>query len=466
MKRWAILNFVIGLLLVSTVQAASFPISDYTYKYRVHITNGTGGTLDAGTPILLAGESGGINSGQLYTAGYVDRAWGFQYAWDIYTVDSSLNEVELMAQDLDVDPAHWWIPLPTDLADGSTLSVWLYTGNAFAQRDQQFVFSGSDYLLVSHHADFSLGGAWSVTVTVSTDDPTQDIWLVNKYDSGASHGYKFGLHDNAGVSQFRATVDATTLDVTYGTGWDGSELTVKMRFANPNLYIDYLDPTTETWTNLDSVNTGLGSPTANAEDIIMGNSFTGLMSDVEITSSNSVVALWTFDAADVSESSAVNPNYDGTILNADNPGTHDATYTMSRDQTDITVTIDPMQLVSAGDVQSLTSTQTDVVGDIVHTDIFTRKTTAQKLPFYSTIEAAQVASGLTRDAFWILALILVSALGMTGVWFLFPHHEFVMIVPTVSFVLAGTLGLLAPLFAVLGGLGCLSFGLLWRRSRE
>lgn len=437
------------------------PIGDYCYRFKVRVTNGTGGTLAVDYP--LAAE---VNAGQLESQGFLDT-----YGWDLRPVSSGLAAVELTAQDLSSNPARWWFESPQALTDGSSMTMWVYAGAAHAKRDQAFFLNGSESITVSDHADFDYTDDFEIITTVQTSDPTQDAWFATKYDAGSSQGYRFGVIDDSGTSRFRAVIDNQTLDATLSPEWTGAEMKVRMQFNAPDLYVHEWNTTTEVWDQVATVDTGLGGVTATSEDMVFGSSFTGLMREVEIRDgvgggSYAPVARWGMHPTNITETSASDPSYEGTVQNELNIGTHDGTYSLSRSQASITVTVGPLALATAETSQTVTEQFKDLLGEPTSTDLFAEQTTLERMPFYSMLSSAQTASGLPDDAFWIMVVGGVTGLLAIVVYGFTKRFEIAAAVPTGGFVVGGLVGLFAPWVAAIFGFTALGIGLLARWGRD
>lgn len=478
MKAKIILTIVVLLAVAIHVPfphadpvCADYGITDYCYRAKVTVTNSSGSAINAGDPIAWqdGSQNAIIYAGQLHDQEYIDGMVTNSHGWDAFVFNYDLSEVELTAQDMDLNPARWWVRAPSVIPNGDTATMWLYMGSNENKRNQGFFLDSTDKITVTDHADFDLTDHLEIIVTVETYVPAQTGAFLNKWT--ANTGYFFGVVNAGGTSRFVGLVDTSTLYADLVPTWDGSEVKLRMTYDDPVLNIDYWNTTTEAWVNL-ATDGAANTLTANAQDIEIGPFLQGIMREVEIRdnfaqATYAPVARWGMHAINISEASEANPTYTGTVENELNAGTHDGAYSLTRDMTGISVAIGPMALVAAGSAVSTTTTLADVVGAPMTTDPFTEGTTYQAIPFYSMLTGAQSAIGMTDDAFWILITVLVSATGMIGLWFAGVRQiEYLMIVPVIGFTTGAVIGLYAGLVAVVAGLSALGMGLLARRSSE
>ena len=327
------------------------PQTDYCYELPVSITNNTGGALTnyavrvSGVPALSA-----VNAGQLDTR-----------AWDILPIIGNLsNEVDVLAQELGSDTAAWWVHVPS-AANGQSVTARLFFGNDEQKRNQGVHFTGADLATVADHADFDITNNLTVDVELEMlSGAAQNATLASHWT--ASTGYRLLLVNDAGTLKLRAQADASTCDVTWDTAWTNTNRLITYTFTAPNIVVA-VDGSTQ-----NTCNTGLGAITAPAAAFDIGTTLAnGIVRDVRVLSGSTVRARWGFDARSMDETSAVNPTYAGTVEDY-SALNHDLTYTFTRSQTGILVSLGAIQLVGLSSDEPVVPTSVpDVVGPVFHT---------------------------------------------------------------------------------------------------
>ncbi len=412
---------------VPAAEASSFPPSVYCYSFQVSIGNSSPADL---TDVAVAFE---VNSGNLLTLSRMS-----QLALDLRPVTTALSPVEVTAQDITLDPARWWLNIPS-LPTGSNFTFQVYTGFNAAQRNQGFLVTGSDTLTVTDHADFDITDNLEVVGNVFTSNTSQDAWFVTKWTLNA--GYRFG------VRALDGTLIAQVDDKTVTAVWDGSLTWLRMTFVNPTLNIDSWNTTTLVWDNLATSNTGLGAITANVADLVMGDGYTGVLRDVEVydnfgAGGYAPVEKWGFAAEDITELTAVNPTYTGTVTG--DLGNHNAAYSLTRDQTNFSVVVGALVTSEAATTITFTQKLGDLLGEPSTTDLFTSMPAASRFPFYALINGFGTDIGLTPQAWWFILLATLGFIAAIGVYTWLRAPDFAYIVMLVFIAIGPPLGLFDP----------------------
>ena len=383
------LLFVLTLFqLRAPIYAVAVPV-DLCYRIQLTITNGTGGAL------TNYGVRFPINASQLVSGQFLENN-----ALDLRPVTDGLLVREVVVQDIDSSPSYWWVFIPS-IPAAESVSVSLYMGNTAGFRDQGFFFAGSDTVTVADAGDLQVTDSLEVVVTAESPTPDLDSWFVEKLNGAETVGYALGT-STTGAGMVIGQIDNQTLEVA----WDGTEQVIRMTFDNPTLEIFFLNADGVTWDSQGTLNTGLGAIGTSTDALIMGDSFVGTNRETYILDGTTKVAQWGFHATEgaatnvITETSSANPTYGGTIL--DDIGSHDGTYSLTRDQTDITTSLSAVLTTFADPTISVSETFSTWFGNPTGSDLFTAQTSAQAIPFLSTLTTVQAASGLAASTFWFV----------------------------------------------------------------
>lgn len=311
--------------------------SDWCYQVNATVLNSTGGTLTNQAVRVAVNASGLIASEQMDPLTWSARPF----------TGSFVLESDLLAQDLSSTTAGWWFHVPS-LANGATQVTTMEFGLNEIQRNQGILFTGADSHTAPHDAAYNITDNLDLRSEIEVLDAAgQDATLADHWDANA--GYQLLLRSNAGSLEIRGQVDNQTCDVAWNSAWTDENIDVQMTFVNPTLTI------LVNGVSQNACNTGLASISTTSTPFLVGTSLSDtIVRETRLLSGSNVVVHWGYNATDMAETSAVNPTYTGTI--ADISGnSRPATYTFTRSQTGITVSVGAVTLVSSGAVPALPS---------------------------------------------------------------------------------------------------------------
>lgn len=381
---------------------------DYCYRTIIAIENNTGGTLaDYGVRVA-------INAAGMVHLGHLDAR-----GWDIKpTTGGFSNEPEVQTQDLDSATAPWWFYIDS-LASGSVQTFRVYSGNVEQKRDSGVFLTGNDQAVAATHADFDITDdlALEVELELEDDSAVRTGTLVSRWDANA--GYRLQLADNGG-QVIRFQVDDQVLDSAWNPAWSDETIDIRAVFQAPDMTI-YVDGV-----QIDTVNSGLGAATATSTNAVIGTDLTySTIRDVAIHDNvggtEAVVAHWTFNpgvtgAVGCSETGASDPTYQGVCQDVGG-NNHDLTYTFSRSQTGIGVTVGATGLTSAPQSVVQDTSLPDILGDPFTDDLFNSSLSENSHFFGYEFALPLVAdTGIPRQMGWSIVLGAFGLILMIGTW--------------------------------------------------
>ena len=298
-----------------------------------------------------------INASGLIGANQIDVR-----AWDILPIQGSLsNEVDIMAEDLNSVAAPFWIHLPS-IVQNQTKTVRFYIGNDEQKRNQGIIFTGLDTMTVTDSLVMDIADDLEIEIQIELlDDTPQNGPLLTHYNTGAGDGYRFLLFDDLGVLKLRAQADTVTCDLTWDSAWTNTNQQFDMRFAaaaGNDLFIDRNGVNAAACdTDLAAITPPAGSPSLESGTAIAN----AIIRDIGLIDTSVIVGRWGFDSRFISEDTAVNPVYTGTIQDY-SVNDLDFIYSFTRDQSNVTGVVGAVQLTSAADEISLDKTTTEILG--------------------------------------------------------------------------------------------------------
>ena len=437
---------------------------DYCYRMKVTVSSLKTTALE-NYPALIK-----INSSDLVTQGFYETN-----GWSMRGYNSALGNVPLLLQDTNLNDASFWLSVNTTASNGTTPSTWngwMYMGNPFVARDQGINFAGQDTVTVADDTalewtdDFDIVVEAQVLSTVATQ--TNAGW-VDKYEPVSNTGYYLGF-DNGNV--VAKVGDSTTTD-TITAAWDGAEAKFRMRFdsgAANRLVLSKWNTSTNVWDPIAQGGT-ISAVAHNANNLVMGQGFTGILRevmafyDVGLPTYTKYVQ-WSFNPLNIAESSAVDPNYSGTVDNVLNAAAHQGTYNFVRDQTGLSYTLGALMPVYASPAESIPERFANVLNNPAEADLFTTGTTNTNMPFYGTLETARAGMGLPANAFWVI--VFGGVFGMLGIAILRATRrpELAAIAPGVGLLTGSFMGLLAPWITILFALAAIGVWLISKWGSE
>ena len=442
---------------------ANHILDEFCFRTTVTVTKGTTGNL-TDYPIALQSING---------RGFVTGRKLGTYGWDLYPVNQGNSEIHALVQDIEPgdDVTTWWIR--GDVIGSASVTYDLFSGHSDAQRNQAMGFFGSDLVTVTDHADLDPGDNFDVIVEAETDTPDQDGDLVDKV-TGLT-GYRLAVSSTS-TGRLVATVGSGAATSSLEVPWTGGAQRIRMRFdagATNDLDVSFYSSSTGAWVSQGSMNTGYASVAANAAAFVIGDTFTGLISEVELRDNVGgtyrKVAHWGFNPIDIDQTTADTDtpwNFTGTV--DDLIGPHDGSYTLVRDQSAFSVTVSPTAFNFSDPSPQAEDDLADLVGSVGSFDF---STTTANPPWRNvgTLGAAiaQAVDGteLAPTAFkFLIVLGLIVFAG--GTLFIRTGSEAgFAIVAIVLFGIAAAIGFLPPWWAVIPGFVILALWFTVGRTR-
>lgn len=385
-----------GPLICGSAHASDTTPSDYCYQTDVVISY-------TGVPTLTNyAFRVPVAAASMISASQMDAR-----AWDMLPIQGSLsNEIDVLAQDLGSTAAGWWIHLPT-IEQNQSKTARIYTGSPEQKRNQGILFTGSDALAATDNVAMDIADDLDLRVEIEVLDATAiDATLATHYNTGGGDGYRMLLVDDLGTLKVRAQADVHTCDITWNSGWTNSNQEFTMRFlaaAGNDLFLD------RNGVNEAACDTDLASITApgGSPDFESGDGLENvIIRDIRLVDSGVVAGHWGFHPRYMAESSWVDPTATGTV-DDQGPNNLDITYTFTRSQTGITVLAGSVQLQGSSPAVTLSSTQTEILGDAFADDITVRPSEVQTGILYDLFVdpiASGSDAGIPRDMAYAIAM--------------------------------------------------------------
>ena len=338
----------------------AYSISNYCYRYSLEINNLTG-SVQSHMPVLL----NNVDMDYWHDQDYID-----DFGWSIYPFQGTLvTEYNVMLQDLNSTSSNQWYVMPTLINGSNQLDVLI--GANDIQRNQGIYFYESDYVQIANHNDFN---QLDFNISVELEDPLVTALspvttetILEKYDEFSTQGFKLEYLDYGSYAIVRGYVNGWSIDTNSFT-------------PSGNDVINFSFNNTSNTLNI-SIN-GVSSPTVsgaflttNTQDLYFGTTYDGssysnklnrkYLRVIDMEFGGDLVAYYGFNPKDITQSSAVNPNYSGVVLDISNnaaSNTNNGTYYFDRDQTNISVIASNIVPSSASGTTVFTSETVDVLG--------------------------------------------------------------------------------------------------------
>ena len=334
--------------------------SDYCFRYSIEINNLTGG-VQSHIPVLLPS----VDMDYWHDQDYID-----DFGWSIYPFQSTLiTEYNVMLQDLYSTASNQWYVMPSLTTGSNQLNVLL--GANDIQRNQGIYFYTNDYVQIPNHNDFN---QLDFNIKVELEDPlvttTHPVYtetILEKYDEFSTQGFKLEYLDYGSYAIARGYVNGWTIDSNAFTpsGNDVIEFSYNNTSNTLNISIN----------NVSSPTVSGAFLTTNTQDLYFGTSYDGssysnqlnrkYLRVVDMEFGGDLVAYYGFNPKDITQSSAVDPNYSGVVEDiSNNPAsnTNNGTYFFDRDQTNISVLASNIVPSNASGTTIFTSETVDVLG--------------------------------------------------------------------------------------------------------
>jgi len=338
----------------------AYPPSDYCFRYSIEINNLTG-SVQSHIPVLLPS----VDMDYWHDQDYID-----EFGWSIYPFQSTLvTEYNVMLQDLYSTASNQWYVMPSLTTGSNQLNVLL--GANDIQRNQGIYFYTNDYVQIPNHNDFN---QLDFNIKVELEDPlvtalspTSTETILEKYDEFSNQGFKLEYIDSGSVAIARGYVNGWSIDTNpfIPSGNDVIEFSYNNTSNTLNISIN----------NVSSPTVSGAFLTTNTQDLYFGTSYDGssysnqlnrkYLRVIDMEFGGDLVAYYGFNPKDITQSSAVNPNYSGVVEDiSNNPAsnTNNGTYFFDRDQTNISVLASNIVPSSASGTTIFTSETVDVLG--------------------------------------------------------------------------------------------------------
>ena len=338
----------------------AYSVSDYCFRYSIEINNLTG-SVQSHIPVLLPS----VDMDYWHDQDYID-----EFGWSIYPFQSTLvTEYNVMLQDLYSTASNQWYVMPSLTTGSNQLNVLL--GANDIQRNQGIYFYTNDYVQIPNHNDFN---QLDFNIKVELEDPlvtalspTSTETILEKYDEFSNQGFKLEYIDSGSVAIARGYVNGWSIDTNpfIPSGNDVIEFSYNNTSNTLNISIN----------NVSSPTVSGAFLTTNTQDLYFGTSYDGssysnqlnrkYLRVIDMEFGGDLVAYYGFNPKDITQSSAVNPNYSGVVEDiSNNPAsnTNNGTYFFDRDQTNISVLASNIVPSSASGTTIFTSETVDILG--------------------------------------------------------------------------------------------------------
>ena len=383
---------------------------DYCYQREIAVTYTGAGTL-TNTAVRIPTDSAALVAG-----GYVDNN-----IWEIFSVQGSLsNETNILAQDITSVTAPYWYML-SSISPSTTATIRLYMQNPEQQRDQGILFTGNDELSASHAPALNITNNLDIQLDLDllSVDP-QTGTLISHYDTAATQGYKVTLEDVGSALKLRATIENHDCDLTINPAWLNEPDRYNITFNTGNLQILRND------VSLQTCLIGAASITAVTEPLVVGTDLNNLViRNINLFNGSSVAARYSFAPNSLTETSAADPVYQGTIqdLGVNNL---DFLYTFNRPQSNFTVTASAIVPVGTASIIPMPDTTVDVLGSPFGGSISTPVPSGSTGLFYDLIARPMVTGTNAIDApTGMVYSIILGSLGLVIAVFVYMKTSFI-----------------------------------------
>ena len=446
------------------LQAAT--INDYCKKFTLSINNSSTSSF-SNQPILFDN----VDMSSWQSNNYID-----EYGWSIFPYQASLsNEYDVLLQNIDSVSSNQWYILPSITPGDSTLQVLL--GANDIQRNQGIYFTGLDYLRVNNHNDFNQS---SFSFTAEIQDPIVDggtgphlpttHTFLEKYDETLLTGLRVQYINNVGGSANANSIHVKSdnssicsTDTFDGNSLNNFKTSVQVTTGSIVIYVYDADGNLE---DFESCNIGINYST-NTEDLYVGATYdsslttpttSSYLDDLIIRQINvhqgqttdPIIATYGFNSVDMSQSSASNPNYAGTITdNSLNGNNHIANYYFNRNQSNFSITASAI-VDSAASGSTIFSTETaDVLGRWFGSSNPGNKVDGNPNFFGLSFLTPNANLGLPDDLWYSLWLSSFGLVMAIGIFWLFQSVPISLFAASLPLVLGTIQGLLAAEFIVI-----------------
>ena len=362
--------------------------SDYCYQRDVNVTyNGTGTLNNKSIRI-------DTDSQNLINAGYVG-----DNVWEIFGIQGSLsNTISILAQDITSLSAGWWYQIP-EVSAGESVTLRLYMQNPEQQRDQGILFEGDDSLSVAHAPVMNITNNLDVEVDLTFLDGDRrssgTATVLSHYDSATSLGYKLEIIPDTASDNInlRATANNEICETTLPPSINfNSPDRYNFKFNSPNIILE------KNGSVLFSCATSVLLISGVLEPLNVGNDLDHtIIRNINLQNSGAVVGRWLFEPSSMTETSALDPIYQGTALDR-SVNNLDFSYTFNRDQSDYVTTITPIHEVGVTTIIPMPTDTVDVLGTSPWGGSISTPVPGQTTGVFYDLVTAPLTVGNTIDA--------------------------------------------------------------------
>ena len=443
-------------------------ISDYCYRYSLNVTNETDplsvnyrGNL-SNYPILLPNTD---------IASWISTDYIDDFGWSIFPYQASLvDEYQVLLQDINSTQANQWYVMPNLFTGDNQLSVLLGANNI--QRNQGIFFAGEDvggdYLKVDNHNDFNSSNfSYEIqiedTVTTSFTSPVTTHTIIEKYDESdpnpALHtGFKIEYLDYGNLGVVKATVNNAILQSAVFEPCSLPNTSSTCNTKSDYIKFEYATGFMNLTVNGVYVFTA-ASFTSNTEDLYIGANYETTFSNyldnsiirvIDYDSNNSLAAYYGFNPLDITQTSAVDPLYSGTVNDiSGSPNIHNAAYFFDRSQVGLSASASNITPSSSSGSTIFNQQTRDIAGNWFGNSTPNQLSEQNNNMIGLSFLAPPSNLGLPNDlwySMWLSAFGMVFALGL---FWLFSSIPVSMFGASLPWVLGSISGLIMTEFIVI-----------------
>ena len=376
----------------------------------------------------------------------------------------------------------WWLfgdVAAGDGADAAETAFFIYTGANDTYRDQGIQFSTncgalappcSDTVTVTDHASLDVIDNFDVLLTIQATTSDQNGTLVDKLDS--TSGYRLEVASGHLIGTMGNGAATSSLSAA----WDGTKTRLRMRFdagAANDLAIAYLATSTDAWVIQASMDTGYSSIATNAADLIIGNGYDGLITEVELRDGvgccYAKVFHLGFNPVDLAETTTGTAGngwvYSGTV--ADLYASHNGVYRFVRDQSLFQVRLGAIGFTTAAAALNVGVKLPDVFGALADTDLSATSSPYKSLGLFGDVLDTAVGGTSLPSVAFLFMITLIVGVGLSSLVFLISdRNETVAAFTMIAvFGISAAVGIIPGWWAVVPGVVVFTAWLLIARSR-
>ncbi len=345
--------------------------------------------------------------------------------WDIKPSQGGFgSEVNLLAQDCGCDSSKWWLTVP-NLPDGESRTFRLYMGNGEQKRNQGIEFTGNE--IVRHGYDALFDGTDNLKVDIDlelTETTLQTAALFDRWQF-PNQGFKLDVADVSSILTLRAYANSSTCDIPWDSNWSNTNVLFSYRFAAAAGNDLFIDANGVNVVACDTDEPSITPAVGTFFDVGLGLD-SAIIREVAVFDTGELVSRYGFDARYVSETTAVDPTYTGTIQDY-GPNNLDLTYTFTRSQAGLTKTVASLALASDTAGAAYSDSLVEILGGTFLVDPFADNSENTNAFGYELFDAAINSIPAPRPMMWAIFL------GSFGLFFAVVMFWFMRNVPLALF---------------------------------